>query len=55
MGDNSRMNLHDWLRHCEQLHPQTIDMGLERIKEVAQAMKLNPPPSLLDAPTLAKK
>ena len=37
------MNLHDWLRHCEQLHPQTIDMGLERIKEVAQAMKLTMP------------
>jgi dihydrofolate synthase / folylpolyglutamate synthase len=43
MGDNSWMNLHDWLRHCEQLHPQTIDMGLERIKEVAQTMQLTMP------------
>ena len=40
MGDNSRMNLQDWLRHCEQLHPQTIDMGLERVSKVAQAMNL---------------
>ena len=37
------MNLHDWLRHCEQLHPQTIDMGLERVTQVAQALKLSMP------------
>jgi len=43
MGDNSRMNLQDWLRHCEQLHPQTIDMGLARVKEVANAMRLKMP------------
>ena len=37
------MNLQDWLRHCEQLHPQTIDMGLERIQKVAQTMQLRMP------------
>ena len=37
------MNLQDWLRHCEQLHPQTIDMGLDRVKKVANAMHLTMP------------
>ncbi len=32
--------LHDWLAHCERLHPKTIDMGLERVREVAQRMAL---------------
>ena len=31
-------NLQDWLAHCEQLHPLTIDMGLDRVREVAQRM-----------------
>jgi len=31
-------NLPDWLAHCEQLHPLTIDMGLDRVREVAQRM-----------------
>ncbi len=34
------MNLDDWLSHCERLHPQTIDMGLERVSKVASAMDL---------------
>ena len=34
------MTLQEWLTHCEQLHPQTIDMGLERISQVAQRMPL---------------
>ncbi len=34
------MNLEAWLTHCEQLHPQTIDMGLVRIKEVADRLAL---------------
>ncbi len=34
------MNLEAWLTHCEQLHPQTIDMGLGRIKQVAQRLAL---------------
>ncbi|MFY8105244.1 MAG: bifunctional tetrahydrofolate synthase/dihydrofolate synthase, partial [Ramlibacter sp.] len=32
--------LQDWLAHCERLHPKTIDMGLDRVREVAQRMDL---------------
>ena len=32
--------LADWLAHAERLHPKTIDMGLERIKTVADRMGL---------------
>jgi len=32
--------LQDWLAHCERLHPKTIDMGLERVREVATRMAL---------------
>jgi dihydrofolate synthase / folylpolyglutamate synthase len=32
--------LDDWLAHCERLHPVTIDMGLERVRRVAQRMGL---------------
>ena len=34
------MNLEDWLSHCEKLHPQTIDLGLERVNKVAKTMGL---------------
>ncbi|MFM7698673.1 MAG: bifunctional folylpolyglutamate synthase/dihydrofolate synthase, partial [Limnohabitans sp.] len=34
------MNLQDWLRHCERLHPQAIEMGLERVARVALTMGL---------------
>ena len=27
-------NLADWLAHCERQHPKTIDMGLDRVREV---------------------
>ena len=46
LGDNwLRMHtipqtLEGWLRHCEQLHPVGIDMGLERVREVAHRMSL---------------
>ncbi len=30
--------LSEWLAHCERLHPTTIDMGLERVGEVARRM-----------------
>ena len=30
--------LEDWLSHCERLHPKTIDLGLDRVREVAQRM-----------------
>ena len=32
--------LDDWLAHCERLHPKSIDMGLDRVKAVAQRMGL---------------
>ena len=34
-------HLSDWLSHCERLHPSTIDMGLDRVKQVAQRMGLH--------------
>jgi dihydrofolate synthase/folylpolyglutamate synthase len=34
------MNLQEWLSHCERLHPQNIDMGLERVAAVAKKMGL---------------
>ncbi|MES2878977.1 MAG: bifunctional tetrahydrofolate synthase/dihydrofolate synthase [Pseudomonadota bacterium] len=37
----SPMNtLNDWLAHCEHLHPKTIDMGLERVRTVADRMRI---------------
>ena len=33
-------NLSDWLAYCEQIHPVNIDMGLERVREVATRMNL---------------
>ena len=32
--------LQDWLAHCEQLHPKTIELGLDRVRAVADRMKL---------------
>ena len=32
--------LADWLAHCERLHPKTIELGLERVKRVADRMGL---------------
>ncbi len=32
--------LDDWLAHCERLHPTTIDMGLDRVRTVAQRLDL---------------
>lgn len=44
MGDNRNpmKTLADWLAHCEQLHPKTIDMGLARSQEVVRRMGLVP-------------
>ncbi|NCX56605.1 MAG: bifunctional folylpolyglutamate synthase/dihydrofolate synthase, partial [Burkholderiaceae bacterium] len=33
-------NLDDWLRHLEGAHPVGIDMGLERINRVKEALQL---------------
>ncbi|MCJ0762245.1 bifunctional tetrahydrofolate synthase/dihydrofolate synthase [Variovorax terrae] len=36
-----RMNtLQDWLAHCERLHAKNIDLGLDRVKAVAERMAL---------------
>jgi dihydrofolate synthase / folylpolyglutamate synthase len=32
--------LEQWLAHCEQLHPKTIDLTLERVRAVAQRLGL---------------
>ena len=32
--------LPEWLAHCERLHPKTIDMGLSRVRQVADRMAL---------------
>jgi dihydrofolate synthase / folylpolyglutamate synthase len=32
--------LSGWLAHCERLHPQAIDMGLERVREVSRRLGL---------------
>ncbi len=34
--------LDDWLAHIERVHPQTIAMGLERVRVVQQALALTP-------------
>jgi len=39
--------LNDWLVHCERLHPKTIELGLERVRAVAQRMGLR-----LDCPVI---
>ena len=31
--------LADWLAHCERLHPHTIEMGLERVRTVAERLQ----------------
>ena len=33
-------SLEQWLAHCERLHPKNIDMGLDRVRDVAQRMGL---------------
>jgi len=44
----SSMNtLADWLAHCERLHPHTIELGLQRVRTVAQRMGLG-----LDCPVI---
>ncbi len=35
-------SLLEWLARLETLHPKTIDLGLERVREVAQRMQLAP-------------
>ena len=35
--------LADWLAHIERQHPKSIDMGLQRVREVAARMRLPRP------------
>ena len=35
--------LNDWLLHAEQVHPVGIDMGLDRVREVAVRLGVLPP------------
>jgi dihydrofolate synthase/folylpolyglutamate synthase len=35
------MTLQEWLDHIEKLHPNTIEMGLERVSVVAKAMQID--------------
>ena len=35
------VTLSDWLAHCEQLHPNPVDRGLERVRAVAHRMQLH--------------
>ena len=37
---SSLSTLEEWLAHCERVHPTTIDMGLERVRTVAQRMAI---------------
>ena len=37
---NFPTTLSEWLTHCEQIHPQSIAMGLERVQEVARRLQL---------------
>jgi dihydrofolate synthase/folylpolyglutamate synthase len=36
----TQKTLSDWLAHCEQLHPKNIDLGLERVRCVAERMQI---------------
>lgn len=38
--EQASWTLNDWLVHLEQLHPTTIDLGLERVREVGQRLQL---------------
>lgn len=39
----SRRSLADWLSYLERLHPSAIDMGLDRVREVAERLGLTRP------------
>lgn len=42
-----KSNLADWLAYLEQLHPSSIDMGLERLELVAKKLQLTRPAPLV--------
>ncbi len=40
MSDTLPDTLDGWLAHCERLHPKTMELGLERVRDVAARMGL---------------
>lgn len=42
--DTTFQGLADWLRWQESLHPQEIDLGLGRVRDVASRLPIDPPP-----------
>lgn len=42
-----KRNLREWLNYLEQLHPNSIDMGLERLQQVADKLQLARPAPLV--------
>lgn len=38
---NEQLNLQEWLERIEQLHPEEIELGLERVRSVADRLDLN--------------
>ncbi len=38
---NEPKTLEEWLLHCERLHPKSIDLGLDRVKRVADRMGIH--------------
>lgn len=47
ISTDSPTSLAGWLAHCERIHPKTIDLGLERVRRVADRMALR-----LDCPVI---
>lgn len=47
MGINPGLSLAGWLARLEQLHPSAIELGLERVRQVKDALGLAPPFPLL--------
>ena len=44
MKSGAPQSLDEWLSHAARLHPYEIDLGLERVTEVADRLSLRPPP-----------
>ena len=44
MKSGAPQSLDEWLSHAARLHPYEIDLGLERVTEVAGRLSLRPPP-----------
>ncbi|MGB0836287.1 MAG: bifunctional tetrahydrofolate synthase/dihydrofolate synthase, partial [Psychrobium sp.] len=38
--NTNSQSLNDWLSYLESIHPQEIEMGLDRVREVANRMNL---------------